>query len=273
MKTTLKSVVLGSALLGVTASSLLAHRAWILPSTSILSGESPWVCFDAAISNDLFFPNHHAMGTEAIKVTSPSGKEVEKQFEKDGHIRSSFEIQLEEKGTYLISRHRLGYFASWQEDGEQQRWRGDLEEFKSEGLAEKEGIQLIESDSKTVTYVTNGAPDIKALEPTGKGLEIKFDESHPNDLFTGEEVAFTFLLDGQPAEDVEVFIVKGNDRFRDTGNEIEGTTTSEGKFTFTVEEAGRYWITASSSVDAGEYEGAPKQRRSSYTATVEVLPL
>ncbi|MBK1834143.1 DUF4198 domain-containing protein [Roseibacillus ishigakijimensis] len=273
MKSTIKTVVLGTALLSVSVSSLFAHRAWILPSTSVLSGDSPWVSFDAAISNDLFFPNHHAMGTESIKVISPSGAEVEKQFENDGHIRSSFEIQLEEKGTYLINRDRLGYFASWEEEGEAKRWRGDLEEFKAEGLAEKEGIELTESSSKTVTYVTNGAPDTKALEPTGKGLEIKFTDSHPNDLFTGEEATFTFVLDGKPVEGVEVFVQKGNDRFRDSPNPIEGLTTSEGTFSFTVEEAGRYWLTASISAEAGEKEGVPFKQRASYTATFEVLPL
>lgn len=32
-----------------------AHRAWMLPSATVLSGDDPWVTVDAAISNDLFY--------------------------------------------------------------------------------------------------------------------------------------------------------------------------------------------------------------------------
>jgi hypothetical protein len=31
-----------------------AHRAWLLPSATVLSGTDAWVTVDAAISNDLF---------------------------------------------------------------------------------------------------------------------------------------------------------------------------------------------------------------------------
>ena len=32
-----------------------AHRAWMLPSATVLSGNEPWVTVDAAVSNDLFY--------------------------------------------------------------------------------------------------------------------------------------------------------------------------------------------------------------------------
>ncbi len=35
-------------------SPALAHRMWILPSSTVLSGMEAWATFDAAISNTLF---------------------------------------------------------------------------------------------------------------------------------------------------------------------------------------------------------------------------
>ena len=40
-----------------------AHRAWVLPAATVLSGENAWVTFDAAVSNDIF----HRPRTDALK--------------------------------------------------------------------------------------------------------------------------------------------------------------------------------------------------------------
>ena len=50
MKTTLKKSLGIAALLALTAVPASAHRFWIIPSTSVLSGDDQWVAFDAAIS-------------------------------------------------------------------------------------------------------------------------------------------------------------------------------------------------------------------------------
>ena len=47
--------LLALAALVTLSSPALAHRFWILPSSTVLSGEEPWVTFDAAVSNNLFF--------------------------------------------------------------------------------------------------------------------------------------------------------------------------------------------------------------------------
>ena len=41
--------------------SAQAHRAWMLPSATVLSGEEPWITVDAAVSNDLFYFEHVPM--------------------------------------------------------------------------------------------------------------------------------------------------------------------------------------------------------------------
>ena len=33
--------------------SAQAHRAWMLPSATVLSGEEPWITVDAAVSNGI----------------------------------------------------------------------------------------------------------------------------------------------------------------------------------------------------------------------------
>ena len=38
--------------------SAQAHRAWMLPSATVLSGDEVWVTVDAAVSNDLFYFEH-----------------------------------------------------------------------------------------------------------------------------------------------------------------------------------------------------------------------
>jgi uncharacterized GH25 family protein len=57
--------------------SASAHRAWVLPSSTVLSGEEAYVTFDAAISNTIFHPDHFAMNTDDLVVTAPNGETKE----------------------------------------------------------------------------------------------------------------------------------------------------------------------------------------------------
>ena len=76
--------------------SAQAHRAWMLPSATVLSGDEVWVTVDAAVSNDLFYFEHQPMrianigarpettgargGRAAqLSITAPDGSQVEAQ--------------------------------------------------------------------------------------------------------------------------------------------------------------------------------------------------
>ena len=48
-----------------------AHRQWMLPSATVLSGNNPWITVDAAVSNDLFYFDHNPMRLEGIAVIAP----------------------------------------------------------------------------------------------------------------------------------------------------------------------------------------------------------
>ena len=253
------------------AGTASAHRAWILPSTFTFSGDKQWVTVDAAISNDLFFPNHHAIDPASILVTAPDGSAVEIQNAMRGEIRSMFDFKMDQQGTYRISTAGgVSYFANWTENGERKRWRGSLEQLQADGIDQKPDVEISQAQRSNESFVTLGAPTTDVFATTGSGLELS-PVTHPNDIFAGEAASFKLLLDGAPAEGVEVTIVPGNDRYRDDPAETKVTTDTEGLITFTPDRAGPYWLTASSEGTI-DVDGAPMSQRLSYTMTFEALP-
>lgn len=261
-------LLLSAAVAALTTSSALAHRFWIVSSTSVLSGEEPWACFDAAVSNDLFFPNHHAPELEAFTAVGPEGETTELQHGMVGKYRTTFDIQLKKPGTYRVSTVRSTLSARWEEAGEQKRWRGSVERIAE--VKDKPGVMFMDSRSRVETFVTSGEPTTPAA--SGKGLELVFDKSHPNDLFTGETSTFTLHNNGKPAAGLKVTIIKGADRYRNDVGEITATTDENGNFTVAWPEAGRFWMNVSTEGGTTAVAGLEAQSRSSYTATFEVLP-
>ncbi len=272
MKTTLLRALLAATLLAGAATPARAHRIWLISSQSVLSGDDQWVTFDAAISNNLFTANHHAAPLAGIKVTGPDGQPVEIQNGKEGTIRSTFDVKLTKPGSYRAEIVRNMLAAQWTENGEQKRWRGDLAKFEAEGIKDKPGVKVSQTASRVETVVTSGEPSKEALKPTGKGLELVTGTTHPNDLIAKEKATFAFHINGKPAADCKVTIIKGDDRYRNEAGEITVTTNAEGKFEVTWPSAGRYWINANvegAGTKIGELETTS---RASYTATFEVLP-
>lgn len=268
--TFLKSCAVALAALSL-AGSAFAHRAWMLPSTFTLSGENQWVTVDGAVSNNLFYPNHNALRLDSLKIVGPDGAAVEAQNAVTGKYRSAFDVKLEKEGTYRISSGGDGYNASWDENGERKRWRGNAKTLKADGIEGKPGVEISRSVRRVETFVTLGSPSTAVFATEGTGLELK-PITHPNDVFTGEEVSFQFLIDGQPAEGVEVDIIRGHDRYRDAENGLTLTTGADGVLTFTPDEAGPYWLSAESSA-TGTLNGKEISLRNSYVATFEALPL
>ena len=247
-----------------------AHKAWLLPSQTTFSGNDSLVTVDAAISNDLFYFNHHAMALDNLEVTGPDGKAIEAENKAKLRYRSVFDVALPQQGTYRIAVRNGGLFASWEQNGERQRFRGTAEDFKTKVPADAQNLTVSESLGRNETFVTNGAPTKKALEPSNKGIEL-VPITHPNDLYAGGEGRFRFLIDGQPAAGLKVEIVRGATRYRDSLDEIEVTTDDKGEISVKWSEPGMYWMETTTTDDKTSTPLA-KQRRLSYTATVEVLP-
>ncbi|PRB74809.1 DUF4198 domain-containing protein [Pseudomonas sp. MYb185] len=273
--------------------SAQAHRAWMLPSTTILSGDNAWISVDAAISNDLFYFEHHPMVLEGIGkaperpagqnaaparpraanrllITAPDGSEVPAQNGHVGKYRSVFDVELSQKGTYKLAvAGEPRYFARYKENGEDRRWMGNLADVGQAVPANAEDLQISQMESRMEVFVTSGEPTDSVFTPTGKGLELR-PVTHPNDLFAEETAEFIFLLDGKPAAGVEVNVIPGGVRHRDNLNDITLTTDAEGKVAITWTEAGFWWLEAKITQEDG-LKAPLNQRRVSYTATLEVM--
>lgn len=261
-------------LLALAASALLApaaaqaHRAWMVPSFTVVSGEDPWVNVDAAISNELFYPDHFPMRTEGLAAYAPDGSSAKIENALTGKYRSTFDLHLTQPGTWKIASVSDGMMATWTEGGETKRWRGSPAEWKPPAGAAD--LRVTQNANRNETFITRGAPTQGVFKPTGKGLEL-VPVTHPNDLVAGEAASFKFLLDGQPARNLEVTVVPGASRYRANPGEIKATTDAAGLVKLTLPEAGMYWMNASSG-GAPRGTSAPSTapaRRASYTAVIE----
>ncbi|MDP2244470.1 DUF4198 domain-containing protein [Pseudomonas sp.] len=271
--------------------SAQAHRAWMLPSATVLSGEDPWVTVDAAVSNDLFYFEHFPIRIQGIgnldtspvggppgmrprpaavlQLFAPDGSAAKAENGNLGRYRSSFDLHLTQKGTYKLAIANNGLAARYKENGEMRRWMGSAADFAKQVPANAEELQVSQNSSRMEVFVTSGNPSETVLKTTGVGLELA-PITHPNDLFAGEAAEFNLLLDGKPAAGVEVSVIPGGNRYRDQLGEIKTTSDANGKISITWPNAGMYWLEAELSSKDGVTAPAT-ERRASYSATLEVL--
>ncbi|MEZ5487384.1 MAG: DUF4198 domain-containing protein [Steroidobacteraceae bacterium] len=278
---------LALAALGVTAMLPLAadaHRGWMLPSATVVSGEEPWVTVDAAISNDLFYFEHQPMRLDNLKVFAPDGKLVPATNSSTGRYRSTFDVKLDQAGTWRISTLTDVVNANYKLGGENRRLRGTLESLRKELPKDAQDLSVSHSQNRVDVFVTSGKPTDTVLKPSGSGLELVA-HTHPNDLVAGEEASFGLVFDGKPAVGVAVSLIPGGIRYRDQLGEIKLVTDQQGRFLVTWPEPGMYWLNANypprgeREDNAAANNRGPQQRgtldaparRASYTATLEVL--
>ncbi len=258
------------AALSVLPFSAMAHKAWILPSQTVVSGNTPTVTFDAATSNDLFYFNHVPLRLDNLVITAPDGSTVNAINTATGKYRSVFDLELKQQGTYRIGVVNSGLSASWDENGTAKRWRGNAATFAKEVPANAKDLKVMQSVGRVETFVTNGAPNTTALKLQGEGIEL-VPVTHPNDLVAGEEAKFKLFIDGKPAQGLEVEIIRGATRYRNAQDEMKLKTDANGEFTARWNDAGMYWLETTSQ-DKKTNVPQAKERRLSYVATFEVLP-
>lgn len=250
--------------------SALAHKAWLLPSQTVIAGENPVVTVDAAVSNDLFYFNHVPLRLENLSIVAPDGKPAQAINPATGKYRSVFDVELKQAGTYRIGVTNDYATASWDENGQPKRWRGTPAAFATEVPKGAKGLKTGQSLSRVETFVTNGTPNDTALKPSGKGLEL-VPVTHPNDLVEQEAATFRLQVDGKPAAGLEVEIVRGGTRYRNAQDEMKVTTDAQGQFVVTWPEPGMYWLETATEDKQVTVPGADV-RRLGYVATLEVLP-
>jgi hypothetical protein len=283
-------LIASAAVAAALASPASAHRAWLLPSTTTLAGTSEFVTVDAAISNDLFYPDHFPMNPEQVTVWTPDGSEGKLENPATGRYRSTFDVKIDKPGTWKIGTQRSAIMGSFKVNGEDWRLGGRGRPMGAPGAGGPGGpggaparsvatvadipanatdVKLVESLSANYIYITADAPTKTVFTPTGKGLEID-PISHPDELVSNEEGQFRFLIDGKPAAGVKVTVVPGSKKYREAEEAQELTTGADGVLHIKWPVAGMYWINASAS-DAKPSEKRATERRMTYTATVEVV--
>jgi uncharacterized GH25 family protein len=244
---------LAVALVAALALPAYAHRQWLFPSATVLSGADPWVTFDGAISNDLFYFEHFPLRLEGLTVTAPDGSIVKPENAGTGRYRSTFDVHLTQKGTYRVAVASTSVMASYEVGGEVKRFRGTAEAFATEVPKDAKSLAVSRTANRVETFVTSGRPTEAALKPIGVGLELA-PITHPNDLVVGEEARFAFLLDGKPAAGLEITLIPGGIRYRDKLGEIKLTTDAAGRVNLKWPQAGMYWLNVTFQ------EGAPGRR-------------
>jgi uncharacterized GH25 family protein len=252
-----------------------AHRAWLLPSATVLSGDDDWVTIDAAISNDLFYFEHHPMRLDGLQVLAPDGAAATAENRSTGRYRSTFDVRLAKSGTYRIAVTGDTLFASFKSNGQAKRLRGSEASIRKELPADAQELQVTRNQSRTEAFVTAGKPTEEVLQPTGAGLEM-VPVTHPNDLFVGDVARLRFLLDGKPAAGLEVSVIPGGIRYRDQLGEMKLKTDAEGIVAIDWPTPGMYWVGTRHGEGRGEGQrGGTFERplrRAGYAATLEVLP-
>jgi uncharacterized GH25 family protein len=247
-----------------------AHRQWLLPSATVLSGNDTWVTVDAAVSNDLFYFEHMPLRLDNLVVTGPDGSALKAENASTGRYRSTFDLHLTQPGTYRVALINRGLFASYKENGQTRRWRGTAEAFAKEVPANAQDLQVTQAEGRVESFVTNGKPSSQGLAASGRGLELA-PITHPNDLVAGDTASFRLLLDGKPASNLKVAVVPGGIRYRDQLQEFSATTDADGKFSVKWPAPGMYWMEAEVRDEKTSVKAA-KTRRATYAVTVEVLP-
>src|SRR5690606_62767 len=213
-KTAFKPLLVAALVLGSVA--VQAHRAWILPQETVLSGEGRWVSFDAAVSNDVFLANYNPGRFNDVKVQQPDGSESGVQHRATGKFPTNVDVEAKREGTYrtgVASRRRRGL---WEEEGTGRMDPGRGEQDSAAGLKKAvpenaEKLVVSQASRRMETFVTLGAPSEKNLQPTGEGLEL-VPVTHPNDLYAGEAAEFRFVMDGEPVQGVEVTLIREGTR-------------------------------------------------------------
>ena len=263
----MKTKLAGVLLLALAPGVGLAARAWLLPSQTVLARSGGWVTVDAAMADDLFSFNQGAMPLDALIVTGPDGQPVAGQNLAKGKTRSSVDLELRQAGTYRVAVADDMIMARWEEEGKPKRWRGPAADMATGIPATAEKLELQQMQRRVETFVSVGTPS--ELKGSGAGLAL-VPVTHPNDLYAGETAKFRFLLDGKPAKNLDVEIIAGGTRYRDSPNEVLLKTDADGAISVKWPAAGMYWIDASVEDESATVPKV-KKRRASYNATVEVL--
>jgi len=251
-----------------------AHNMWLLPSETSKGGKGGWATFDLAVSTEFFTFDSGAPRIDGIQVISPDANQIQVQNVFEGKLRTSFDVEINQPGTYKIFSASSGLTARWEgADGKRGFWpprgaKADPAEFATAVPKDAKNLEVTQAARRIETFVTLGAPSKAALKPTNQGLEL-VPVTHPNDLAVSEASEFIFLIDGKPAVGAKIEVVEGGSRYRLSPGEQRYETDKNGHVKIQWKKTGMYWLGAEYKDNKATKPAT--QRSGNYSATFEVL--
>ncbi|MCV2356316.1 DUF4198 domain-containing protein [Paucibacter sp. B2R-40] len=271
MKRSISSLALAGLMLLSAAGAAQAHRTWLLPQTAHINvaagGKPSLVSIDAVASEELF-EYENALQLDRLLILGPDGRPVAAEPVVAARNRTSFDIKLEQPGTYRISNTAESAFASYKLGGETKRWRGKPADLAGQIPAEAQDVQVTRSWMLSETFVSKERAGLPSAQPSSVGLALQA-LTPVTDLSDGDSVRLRLLLDGKPLPDASVTVLRGGSRYRYKLGELTLKTDAQGELNISWPEAGRYWLGLGHEVAASADQPAKRYR---YSATFEVLP-
>lgn len=245
-----------------------ARSPWLMPSATVLSGNGAWVTFDGSMGDDTFYPDH-ALHLDGLAIQAPDGSAAQADNGNEGKLRSTFDVDIRQPGTYRIAIADDTVFARWEENGQRKRYFGKADGLAGAVPAKAEDLHISQNLNRAETFVTLGKPSMPRDDAT-QGLAL-VPVTHPNDLYAGDTATFRFLLDGKPAANLDVEVIASGSRYRDQPGGSKLKTGTDGSFKVTWPAPGMYLVHAQAEDKSTSVPHA-EMRRMSYGATLEVLP-
>ena len=259
----------------------LAHERYILPSHTLLSGDkAQTVTLTSSISNDIFHPDRpfgddgqyqgdlkSLFNILSSQVINAEGKVITGPDWQAYSRMSVADLNIKESGTHRISLVQPDVFMTTFKKADGTPWRL----FGKDPTLPDGATNVVRrtTSSRVETFVTLNAPSKLAVQPVGSGLEV-LAHTHPNDLFTGENISMQLFFDGAPVKG-KVALIRGATRHRNDRNEQELNVKDNGMFSFEAEHAGFYLLTASHDVAANQ-EREVDIKHYGLMLTLEVFP-
>lgn len=240
-----------------------AHTPYLVPG-SFEPVFGRMVTLDASFGEKFFVPEAAFTGSE-FQVVNPDGSVVTPESQSTLKTRIVLEHSLEDKGTYKFSTgRRFGkVFKIYELDGKRHVMQNH-EDAYPEGAKELAFFQAV---TRAETYVSKGAPSEGSIKAWGEGLEIQ-PETHPNEIFAGEEFDFTVHFEGTPLAEQKLEIFAAEGEFSPKEAIATVTTDSDGAASFSPDEAGVYLVRARHRAPAPEGAPAPVYSHT-YTLVLE----
>ncbi len=261
MKKTTISLVFILAAMHVTG-----HGRWIVPSHSILSGDSSEiVTFDISISNDVFFADNSYGGItleqlnnainnkpaqlkswSKLLLVSPNGEKDDSTLVVDFGRKSVSAFEFKLSGTYRAEvTNKPIHFISYKDKfGKFGRIFGQLTANRNKVPSGATNISGTKLNSRVQTFITRNQISTKVLEAQGTGLELDF-ETHPNDLFASETFSVNLLFNGKAAPiGTTIKVTRQGTRHRNTRLTQKYKTDKEGSIVIQWAKPGMYLLEA-----------------------------